>query len=333
MTKIVSQIIGCGSYLPERIVSNDELATRIETSDEWIRDRTGIRQRHLAADGEVTSDLATVAAQRALEHAGITGEEVDLIIVATTTPDLTFPATAVAVQANLGITQGAAFDLQAVCSGFIYGLSVADNFIKAGQSKTILVIGAETMSRIIDWEDRTTAVLFGDGAGAIVMRADNANGSGNGAQAGSNQQRGVLSTHLHSNGSLAGILCTDGGPSKSQTTGVVTMAGREVFRHAVTNLAGVLVETLDANGLTMQDVDWLIPHQANKRIIDSTIKKLGLPESRVVMTVDRHANTSSASVPLALDEAVRDGRIKSGDLILMEAMGGGLTWGAGLVRW
>ena len=333
MTKFVSQIIGCGSYLPERIVSNDELATRIETSDEWIRERTGIRQRHLAADGEVTSDLATVAAQRALEHAGITGEEVDLIIVATTTPDLTFPATAVTVQANLGITQGAAFDVQAVCSGFIYALSVADNFIRAGQSKTILVIGAETMSRILDWEDRTTAVLFGDGAGAIIMRGDKVNGSGNGGRAGSNQQRGVLSTHLHSNGNLAGILCADGGPSKTQTTGFIRMAGREVFRHAVTNLASVLVEALDANGLTMEDVDWLIPHQANKRIIDSTIKKLGMPESRVVMTVDRHANTSSASVPLALDEAVRDGRIKSGDLILMEAMGGGLTWGAGLIRW
>ncbi len=333
MTKIFSQIIGCGSYLPERIVSNDELATRIDTSDEWIRDRTGIRQRHLAADGEVTSDLATVAAKRALEHAGITGEEVDLIIVATTTPDLTFPATAATVQANLGITQGAAFDVQAVCSGFIYGLSIADNFIKAGQSKTILVIGAETMSRILDWEDRTTAVLFGDGAGAIVMRAAEVNGSGNGAQSGSNQQRGVLSTHLHSDGKLAGILYADGGPSKTQTTGFIRMAGREVFRHAVTNLAGVLVEALDANGLTMQDVDWLIPHQANKRIIDSTIKKLGMPANRVVITVDRHANTSSASVPLALDEAVRDGRIKSGDLILMEAMGGGLTWGAGVVRW
>ena len=328
-----SIVIGSGSYLPERVVTNAELSERVDTSDDWIQARTGIKQRHIAADGELTSDLALAAAERALAHADVDASEVDLLVLATTTPDNTFPATATKVQYKLGMTNGAAFDVQAVCSGFVYGLAVADNFIKAGQAKTVLLIGAETFSRILDWEDRGTCVLFGDGAGAIVMRAANGADRISTAKAGHNRERGVLSTHLHSDGSTNNLLYVDGGPSSTQTVGHVRMIGREVFRNAVTNLADIVGETLDANGLTTDDVDWLVPHQANRRILDSTVKKLGMPQSKMVVTVERHANTSAASIPLALDEAVRDGRIQNGDLVLLEAMGGGLTWGSGLVRW
>ncbi len=330
-----SEILGCGSYLPDRIVTNEELSKTVDTSDEWIRSRSGIAQRHIAADGQATSDLALRAGQRALEHAGISAAEVDLIICATTTPDNTFPSTAAKVQSRIGMVGGAAFDVQAVCSGFIYGLAVADNFIRCGQAKTVLLIGAETFSRILDWTDRGTCVLFGDGAGAIVMRAmpedENHDGGGNGK--GHNSGRGVLSTHIHSDGTHYDLLYVDGGPSTTQTVGHLRMNGREVFRHAVTNLASVVDEALDANGLQRADLDWLVPHQANKRIIDSTAKKLGMSMDHVVLTVEQHANTSAASIPLALDVAVKDGRIKRSDLVLLEAMGGGLTWGAGLVRW
>jgi 3-oxoacyl-[acyl-carrier-protein] synthase III len=327
-----TQVLGCGSYLPERVVTNVELSTMVDTTDEWIFERTGIRQRHIAADGEMTSDLAIKAGGRALEHAKIPATELDTVILATTTPDNTFPATATKVQARLGMVNGSAFDIQAVCSGFIYGLAIADSFIRTGQSKTILLIGAETFSRILDWQDRATCVLFGDGAGAVVLRA----GEGEpetGGGAGHNVGRGIISTHLHSDGSTNGLLYVDGGPSSTQTVGHVRMVGREVFRHAVINLAAIVEETLEANGLQPADIDWLVPHQANKRILDGTARKLGLPVKKMVVTVDRHANTSAASIPLALDEAVKDGRIKRGDLILMEAMGGGLTWGASLVRW
>ena len=329
-----SIITGSGSYLPDRVVTNDELAERLETSDDWIIARTGIRQRHIAADGEVTSDLALIAAERALNDAGVMASEVDLLVLATTTPDQTFPATATTVQNRLGMINGAAFDIQAVCSGFIYGLSIADNFIKAGQAKTVVLIGAETFSRLLDWEDRNTCVLFGDGAGAIVLRA-----AANGEDAdiigekGHNVGRGVLSTHIHSDGSTNELLYVDGGPSSTGTVGHVRMNGREVFRHAVNNLASIVYEAMDAHNFAINDIDWLVPHQANKRILDSTAKKLGLSEDKVVVTLDRHANTSAASIPLALDEAVKDGRIKPGNLVLLEAMGGGLTWGAGLVRW
>ena len=328
-----SIVMGCGSYLPERVVTNAELSERVNTSDDWIQTRTGIKQRHIAADGELTSDLALAAAKRALTHAKVDAEEVDLVVLATTTPDNTFPATATKVQHKLGMTNGAAFDVQAVCSGFVYGLAVADNFIKAGQAKTVVLIGAETFSRLLDWEDRGTCVLFGDGAGAIVLRAANGADQTPAAEVGHNRDRGVLSTHLHSDGSTNDLLYVDGGPSSTQTVGHVRMIGREVFRNAVTNLADIAGETLDANGLTTDDVDWLVPHQANRRILDSTAKKLDMPQEKIVVTVERHANTSAASIPLALDEAVRDGRIQKGDLILMEAMGGGLTWGSGLVRW
>ncbi len=331
---IRSEILGCGSYLPERCVTNDELAKTVDTSDEWIRSRSGIGQRYIAAEGEYTSDLALNAAKRALEHAEIDATEIDLVICATTTPDNTFPSTAAKVQHRLGMTNGAAFDVQAVCSGFVYGLAVADNFIKCGQAKTALLIGAETFSRILDWNDRSTCVLFGDGAGAVVMRGrDQEDSTSGGNGKGHNSGRGVLSTHIHSDGSNYDILYVDGGPSTTQTVGHVRMNGREVFRHAVTNLASIVDEALEANGLERSDIDWLVPHQANKRIIDSTAKKLGMSEDRVVLTVEKHANTSAASIPLALDTAVKDGRIQRGDLVLLEAMGGGLTWGAGLVRW
>jgi len=328
-----SEIIGCGSYLPERVVTNAELSAKLDTTDEWITTRTGIRQRHLAADGELTSDLALKAAERALENANIPASEVDMVVLATTTPDNTFPATATKVQDKLGMVNGAAFDIQAVCSGFIYGMAIADNFIKTSQCKTVVLIGAETFSRILDWEDRSTCVLFGDGAGAVVLRAGEAEPEVNVGEPGHNRGTGILSTHLHSDGSTNELLYVDGGPSSTQTVGHVRMNGREVFRHAVTNLASIVGEALEANGLASEDIDWLVPHQANKRILDSTAKKLGLAKEKIVITVDRHANTSAASIPLALDEAVRDGRIKKGDLVLMEAMGGGLTWGAGLVRW
>lgn len=320
-----SQVIGCGGYLPERVVTNAELAARIDTSDEWIVQRTGIRQRHIAAPGEHTSDLAVQAARRALAAAGRQASDVDLIVLATSTPDNTFPATAARVQARLGITGGVAFDVQAVCSGFIFALAVADNFLRCGQARSALVIGAETFSRILDWQDRSTCVLFGDGAGAVMLEAVPSNGRAH--------ERGVLSTHLHSDGANYDLLYVDGGPSTTGTTGVIKMEGKEIFRHAVARLAEVVDEALAANGLTAADVDWLVPHQANRRIIDSMGRKLGLPRDKVVVTIDRHANTSAGSVPLALAEAAEGGRIRPGQLILAEAMGGGLTWGAALMRW
>ncbi len=323
--KFRAQVIGCGAYLPERVVSNAELAERLDTSDEWIVQRTGIRQRHVAATGELTSDLALRAAQRALAAAGMAGSDLDLLVLATATPDNTFPATATKVQARLGMSRGAAFDVQAVCSGFIYALAVADNFIRSGQARTVMVIGAETFSRILDWEDRGTCVLFGDGAGALVLRAERSDGS--------KAERGILSTHLHSDGAGYDLLYVDGGPSTTGSCGFLRMEGKEIFRHAVQRLAEVVDEALAANGLKAGEVDWLVPHQANRRIIDSMGRKLGLAAEKVVVTIDRHANTSAASVPLALAEAVDQGRIKPGDLVLMEAMGGGLTWGAALVRW
>jgi len=315
-----SVILGCGAYLPPTIVTNQELAERIDTSDDWITQRTGIRQRHIAAPEQFTSDLAFEAATRALAHAGLNADEIDLIVLATATPDNTFPATATRVQAKLGMRRGVAFDVQAVCSGFIFALATADNFLKAGQAKTALVIGAETFSRILDWEDRQTCVLFGDGAGAVVLRAEEG-------------ERGILSTHIHSDGGGYDLLYVDGGPSSTRTSGHLRMNGKEVFRHAVTRLSEVVEETLAQHSLTGRDIDWLVPHQANKRIIDSVGKKLGLAPDQVVLTVGDHANTSAASVPLALASAVADGRIKPGHLVLLEAMGGGLTWGAGLVRW
>lgn len=322
---IRSVVVGCGSYLPERILTNADLEKLVDTSDEWIIERTGIRQRHIAADNEKTSDLALNAARAALADAGVAADEVDLIVLATATPDQTFPATACKVQAALGMTRGFAFDVQAVCSGFIYALATADNFIKAGQAKTALVIGAETFSRILDWTDRTTCVLFADGAGALVLKAEEGKGD--------TSDRGVLTTHLHSDGRHHDLLYVDGGPSSTQTTGHLRMLGKEVFRHAVVNLADVVRETLGAVGMQPSEIDWLVPHQANKRIIDGTARKLGLSTDRVVLTVDRHGNTSAASVPLALAEAVKDGRIKRGDVLLLEAMGGGFTWGSALVRW
>ena len=330
----IARIAGCGSYLPARVMTNDELAAMVDTSDAWIVERTGIRQRHIAAEGEFTSDLAFKAAEKALVDAGLAADDVDMIVVATTTPDNTFPAVATQVQAKLGLGHGTAFDVQAVCSGFIYGLAVADNFIKGGQARTVLVIGADTMSRILDWKDRDTCVLFGDGAGAVVVvAAENESGNPGGGGTGNSGAPGILSTHLHSDGRLTELLYVDGGPSTTQTAGYLRMQGREVFRRAVVNMAEVVNEAMAANGLTVADIDWVVPHQANKRILDRTARKLGLPPERVVVTIDRHANTSAASVPLALDEAVRDGRIREGQLILMEAMGGGMTWGAGLVRW
>jgi 3-oxoacyl-[acyl-carrier-protein] synthase III len=320
-----SHMLSVGSYLPQQIITNEQLAARVETSDEWIVSRSGIRQRHIAAEGELTSDLATAAAKVALTRAGITAQDVDLIVLATATPDHTFPATAAKVQANLGMSHGFAFDVQAVCSGFVYALTVADNFLKLGQARTALVIGAETFSRILDWEDRTTCVLFGDGAGAMVLRAEPATGAAN--------EPGILTTRLHSDGRHHDLLYVDGGPSSTGTVGHLRMQGKEVFRHAVTNLASVVHEVLGDADYTAADIDWVIPHQANKRILDGTATKLGLPKDKLVITVDRHANTSAASVPLALDVAVTDGRIKRGDLLLLEAMGGGFTWGAALARW
>ena len=322
---IRSVVRGCGAYLPERVVTNAELAKKVDTSDEWIQQRTGIKQRHIAADGEFTSHLAIKASQRALEHAGIAASDLDLIVLATATPDETFPATATRVQAALGMVKGAAFDVQAVCAGFVYALSVADSMIKTGIASTALVIGAETFSRILDWNDRATCVLFGDGAGAIVLRGEPGKGL--------SSDRGVLANALHSDGRQHDILYVDGGPSSTKTTGFLRMEGREVFKHAVVNMAAVVGEVLQQAGLEPKDIDWLVPHQANKRIIDGTGRKLGLKPERVVVTVDKHANTSAASIPLALDTAVKDGRIKPGDLLLLEGIGGGLAWGASLVRW
>jgi 3-oxoacyl-[acyl-carrier-protein] synthase-3 len=322
---IRSVVQGCGAYLPERVVTNDELSRKVDTSDEWIRQRTGIRQRHIAADGEFTSHLAIKASQRALDHAGVKASDLDLIVLATATPDETFPATATRVQAALGMTKGAAFDVQAVCAGFVYAVSVADGLIKGGMAATALVIGAETFSRILDWNDRGTCVLFGDGAGAIVLKAEQGNGT--------SADRGILASALHSDGRQHDILYVDGGPSSTKSTGYLRMEGKEVFKHAVVNMAAVVGEVLGKAGLQPKDIDWLVPHQANKRIIDGTGRKLGLPPERVVVTVDKHANTSAASIPLALDTAVKDGRIKQGDLLLLEGIGGGLAWGASLIRW
>jgi len=322
---IRSVALGVGSYLPERIMTNAELSEMVDTSDEWIVARSGIRQRHIAAEGETTSDLAVHAAEAALKNAGVDAQDIDLIILATATPDHTFPATATQVQERLGIRHGAAFDIQAVCSGFIYALTTADNFLKAGQHKRALVIGAETFSRILDWTDRTTCVLFGDGAGALVLEAQEGDGTV--------EDRGVLTTHLHSDGRFKEMLYVDGGPSATQTVGHLRMQGREVFKHAVINLASVIREALDAVGLTAEQIDWVIPHQANKRILDGTARKFGLPADKVIVTVDQHGNTSAASVPLALDQAMKDGRIQPGQLLLLEAMGGGFTWGSALLRW
>ncbi|MDE0945725.1 MAG: ketoacyl-ACP synthase III [Sphingobium sp.] len=317
-----SILLGTGSALPVRAVSNAELAQTVDTSDEWIVERTGIRNRHIAGEGETTSTLATDAARAALDAAGVAPQDIDLIILATATPDQTFPATATKVQAALGIDDCVAFDVAAVCSGFLYAITVADSMIRSGVAKRALVIGAETFSRLLDWEDRATCVLFGDGAGAVVL----------GAEESADGTRGILASKLHADGRHNQLLYVDGGPSTTQTVGKLRMRGQEVFRHAVVNLASVLNEVMAMAGLTNADIDWLVPHQANARILDATARKLKLSPDRVVVTVDRHANTSAASVPLALDLAVRDGRIKPGELIVLEAMGGGFTWGACVIR-
>ena len=320
-----SVISGVGSALPARVMTNADISKIVDTSDDWIVERTGIRARHIAADGETTRTLGADAARRALAHAGLPASEVDLIVVATSTPDNTFPATAALIQSDLGITRGAAFDLQAVCSGFVYALATADNFIRCNQCQCALVIGSETFSRILDWTDRTTCVLFGDGAGAVVLNAED--------QPGTMADRGILDTRLRSDGRYSDKLYVDGGPSTTGTVGYLRMEGREVFKHAVTNIAAVMEETIRAAGLQPADIDWFVPHQANRRILEGTARKLGIPEDRIVMTLDRHGNTSAASIPLALDVAVKDGRIQRGHLVLMEAMGGGFTWGAALVRY
>ncbi|MGX7743666.1 beta-ketoacyl-ACP synthase III [Rhodopseudomonas parapalustris] len=325
MTVIRSVVLGCGAYLPERVLTNEELARTVDTSDEWIVQRTGIRERHIAADGEFTSHLATRAAQAALDNAGLTADQIDLIVLATSTPDHTFPATAVQVQAALGMTHGVAFDLQAVCSGFVFAVATADNYLRAGSAKRALVIGAETFSRILDWTDRGTCVLFGDGAGAIVLEAQEGWGT--------SADRGVLTTHLRSDGRHKHKLYVDGGPSSTQTVGHLRMEGKEVFKHAVGMITGVIVDAFKASGTSADNVDWFVPHQANKRIIDASAQKLHIAPEKVVMTVDRHGNTSAASIPLALCAAVTDGRIQKGHLVLLEAMGGGFTWGAALLRW
>lgn len=320
-----SRILGCGAYLPEKVLTNDDLAKTVDTTDEWIVGRTGITQRHIAAPDQLTSDLALAAAERALDAAGIDVSELDLLILATSTPDNTFPATAAKVQARLGMHQGVAFDVQAVCAGFICALSVADNFLCSGQARTALIIGAETYSRILDWHDRSTCVLFGDGAGAAVLRAEESNGNG--------ADRGVLAVKLHSDGRHYDALYVDGGVSSSQTAGHLRMQGKEVYRHAVVNLADVAGEALTAAGLKSGDIDWLVPHQANLRIMNAIANRLDLPAEKMVVTVDRHANTSSASIPLALVKAIQDGRIKAGDLVVMGAIGGGFVWGSAVVRW
>jgi 3-oxoacyl-[acyl-carrier-protein] synthase-3 len=319
-----SVIKGVGSYLPAKVLTNEDLSRMVDTSDAWIVERTGIKERRIAAEGELTSDLAVAAATAALNDAKMDPGRIDLLIVATATPDQTFPATAATVQAKLGMTSGAAFDIQAVCSGFIYGLTTADSMMKTGQATRALVIGAEVFSRILDWKDRSTCVLFGDGAGAFVLEAANGNGT--------IQDRGILASRLRSDGRYRDKLYVDGGPSSTRTTGVVRMEGREVFRHAVTNIASIIAETLTDQGIDAKDIDWFVPHQANRRILEGTARKLGLREESIVITLDKHGNTSAASIPLAFDAAVKDGRIKRGDLILMEAMGGGFTWGATLAR-
>jgi 3-oxoacyl-[acyl-carrier-protein] synthase III len=315
-----SVVLGVGSSLPKRRVSNEELAQTVDTSDVWIVERTGIRSRYVAGDDETTASLAAEASRRALEHAGVDALDIDLIVLATATPDQTFPSSATKVQATLGIPDCVAFDVHAVCTGFLYALSVADSMLRSGNARKALVIGAETFTRILDWEDRATCVLFGDGAGALVLAAEET-------------ESGILATRLHADGRHNDLLFVDGGPSTTGTVGKLRMKGREVFRHAVVNLADVLNEVLAAAGLTSADVDWVVPHQANARILDATAKKLGLAREKIVVTVDEHANTSAASVPLALDTAVRDGRIKRGDIVVLEAMGGGFTWGAAALRY
>jgi 3-oxoacyl-[acyl-carrier-protein] synthase-3 len=324
-TVIRSVIAGCGSALPQRVMTNADMSKIVDTSDEWIVERTGIKSRHIAGEGETTRTLGTLAARRALEHADVSADEVDLIILATATPDNTFPATATLVQYDLGITRGAAFDVQAVCSGFVYALSVADAMLKAGQGKCALVIGSETFSRILDWTDRGTCVLFGDGAGAVVLKAEE--------HPDSPASPGVLVTRIRSDGRHSDKLYVDGGPSTTRTVGHLRMEGREVFKHAVTNIATVMDEAMKLAHVTPDQVDWFVPHQANRRILEGTARKLGIREDRIVMTLDRHGNTSAASIPLAFDVAVKDGRIKKGELILFEAMGGGFTWGAVLARY
>jgi len=320
-----SVVLGCGSYLPNQVLTNADLARKVDTSDEWIVQRTGIHERRIAAPGELTSHMATHAARAALAHAHLDAQAIDLIVLATSTPDNTFPASAVAVQNELGITHGAAFDLQAVCSGFVYGLATADALLKSGAFSRALVIGAETFSRLLDWTDRTTCVLFGDGAGAVVLEAQD--------QPGGREDRGVLTVRLRSDGRYKSKLYVDGGPSSTRTVGHLRMEGREVFRHAVAMITDVVEDAFKAAGYGVADIDWFVPHQANKRIIDGSAHKLGIDPAKVVTTVDRHGNTSAASIPLALADAVADRRIKRGDLILLEAMGGGFTWGAALVRW
>ncbi|MFN3827659.1 MAG: beta-ketoacyl-ACP synthase III [Micavibrio sp.] len=319
-----SVILGTGSYLPQKILTNKDMESFVDTSDEWIVQRTGIRQRHIAAEGETTADMAIVAARRALEASGLKGSDIDGVIVATSTPDTTFPSVAVKVQAALGVKQGPVFDVQAVCAGFVYALTVADSLIRTGAARRILLLGAEKMTSILNWEDRTTCVLFGDGAGAVVLEARQGKGD--------ISDVGVLSSHLHADGNLRDILYVNGGVSSTQTAGHIVMEGKEVFRHAVALMADVVTEALNHNGIGAEAIDWLVPHQANIRIIEGTAKKLGMALDQVVVTVDRHGNTSAASIPLALDEAVKDGRIEKGDLLLLEALGSGLTWGAALVR-
>ncbi|MEM9277692.1 MAG: beta-ketoacyl-ACP synthase III [Pseudomonadota bacterium] len=322
---IRSVIAGCGSYVPEHAMQNSEFESMVDTSDEWIVQRTGIRQRHIAADGETTADLAENAARASLEASGIGVDQLDLIILATSTPNNTFPATAVEVQHRLGMKHGAAFDTQAVCSGFVFALTTADQYIRSGQAKCVLVIGAETFSRILDWTDRTTCVLFGDGAGAVVLKAEDGGGG--------SEDRGILTCHLRSDGMHKDKLYVDGGPSSTKTVGCLRMEGKEVFRHAVGMITDVIEDAYHATGLNSEDLDWFVPHQANKRIIDASAKKLNIAAEKVVITVDMHGNTSAASIPLALDHAVKDGRIKRGNLVLLEAMGGGFTWGSVLLRW
>ncbi len=321
MTSRTSYIRGTGAYLPERILTNQDMSKIVDTSDEWIQERTGIKQRHIAAEGELTSDLATSAAKQALENAGLTPADVDLIVVATTTPDQTFPATATAVQAKLGVTGGAAFDVQAVCSGFLFAMATADSMLKQGLFSTAIVIGAETFTRILDWSDRTTCVLFGDGAGAAVLQAD-----------AGREDAGVIAHHIRTDGTKSDLLYVDGGVSSTGTIGMVRMQGNQVFRHAVTNISSAISHVLTETGHEVSDIDWFVPHQANQRILNGVAKKMGLPEDKVISTVALHGNTSAASIPLALHTAISDQRIKSGDLVLSEAMGGGFSWGATLFR-
>jgi 3-oxoacyl-[acyl-carrier-protein] synthase-3 len=320
-----SVVLGCGSYLPSRVVTNSELSRMVDTTDEWITQRTGIRERRIAADGETTSDMGIKAARAALAAAGVDAQSIDLVVLATSTPDNTFPASAVVIQAGLGITQGAAFDLQAVCSGFVFSLATVDSLLRTGAFKRALVIGSETFSRLLDWTDRTTCVLFGDGAGAVVVEGQ--------LQPGTPQDRGILTSHLRSDGRYRSKLYVDGGPSSTGTVGHLRMEGRAVFKHAVAMISDVIEDAFAATGYGAKDVDWFVPHQANKRIIDDSAHKLGIPPEKVILTVEKHGNTSAASIPLALSVGIADGRIKRGDLVLLEAMGGGFTWGAALVRW